>query len=510
MTVWHYMSSPGVAWCRADYPDMAKTVDRTKVTCLTCSAAPGLRTADATRVQPDPNLTEDGLHTCPGGAAENLNAFWDTCAACMARYRRVRMTPELRRNDAPMSEIQEARNEASVVRRAYLHEKGRAEKAISYLRQNGSEWCSRKADRLEAEAYREPSCLRRPEAPSDGTFGFAVTFEDRENAAGLLERVTFYCKGLVVPDRNRFLAEASWMFGAVRSRRERGQAVDWEARARAAETALADIGKEAGYRLSKGNPRKFAREFLSNASVPNSSAETIGATEAEAVAVRGGKTDVEGRVCADARSLDPLDDLQDHAAARVTPNACKTPCGSYTQQQLDCTLPDGHEGPHLVRTPEWSDRFQPVPSTPTPSVPLDGPGSHRADLAALRAEQAENDQLRAQLAAYDAMHIDNGPTPSSRATPGWPTVLGDALARAEKKHPSGTDGLRSLTEEVGEVANAMRRETVERVRAELIDVAVVAVRFWNELGSQEPEDRFRIPAVRLFNRGTTPKGGDPR
>ncbi len=67
----------------------------------------GLRTADATRVQPDPNLTEDGLHTCPGGAAENLNAFWDTCAACMARYRRVRMTPELRRNDASKIEIRD-------------------------------------------------------------------------------------------------------------------------------------------------------------------------------------------------------------------------------------------------------------------------------------------------------------------------------------------------------------------------------------------------------------------
>ncbi len=64
MTVWHYMSSPGVAWCRADYPDMAKTVDRTKVTCLTCSAAPGLRTAEVPPRIDEPSYRigyQDGL-----------------------------------------------------------------------------------------------------------------------------------------------------------------------------------------------------------------------------------------------------------------------------------------------------------------------------------------------------------------------------------------------------------------------------------------------------------------
>ncbi len=58
-----------------------------------------------------------------------------------------------------------------------------------------------------------PTCETRPR-------GFCVTFDDRKSAADLLERVTFYCKGLVVPDRERFLAESAWMFGAVRSARD--------------------------------------------------------------------------------------------------------------------------------------------------------------------------------------------------------------------------------------------------------------------------------------------------
>lgn len=53
-----------------------------------------------------------------------------------------------------------------------------------------------------------------------------------------------------------------------------------------------------------------------------------------------------------------------------------------------------------------------------------------------------------------------------------------ALKAAREKHPGGPDGLRSLMEEVGEVANAIRRETPERVREELLDVAVVALRWY--------------------------------
>lgn len=50
---------------------------------------------------------------------------------------------------------------------------------------------------------------------------------------------------------------------------------------------------------------------------------------------------------------------------------------------------------------------------------------------------------------------------------------GIEIARA--KHPEGSD-LTSLVSEVGEVATAMDRETPARVRAELLDVAVVAMR----------------------------------
>ena len=57
------------------------------------------------------------------------------------------------------------------------------------------------------------------------------------------------------------------------------------------------------------------------------------------------------------------------------------------------------------------------------------------------------------------------------------SALSDALRAARAKHPSGAN-LAALVEEVGEVARAMRRESTERVREELMDVATVALRLW--------------------------------
>lgn len=56
------------------------------------------------------------------------------------------------------------------------------------------------------------------------------------------------------------------------------------------------------------------------------------------------------------------------------------------------------------------------------------------------------------------------------------SVLNEAIWRARERHPEGCD-LRALVEEVGEVADAMRRAP-DRVRAELIDVATVAMRLF--------------------------------
>lgn len=57
--------------------------------------------------------------------------------------------------------------------------------------------------------------------------------------------------------------------------------------------------------------------------------------------------------------------------------------------------------------------------------------------------------------------------------------LAATMVRARVKHPNGPEGMRSLASEVGEVATAELRETPERVREELLDVAVVALRWWN-------------------------------
>jgi len=79
--------------------------------------------------------------------------------------------------------------------------------------------------------------------------------------------------------------------------------------------------------------------------------------------------------------------------------------------------------------------------------------------------------------------------------------LSHGVAIARGKHPKGPS-LRSLMEEIGEVASAVRRESPDRVRDELLDVAVVAIRIWlgdskfitrerawNAPGQQEEETR---------------------
>lgn len=66
------------------------------------------------------------------------------------------------------------------------------------------------------------------------------------------------------------------------------------------------------------------------------------------------------------------------------------------------------------------------------------------------------------------------------ANPELQPVLVDlawAIERARALHPEGASEL-ALLEECGEVARAHRRETPERVREELLDVAVVAMRLY--------------------------------
>lgn len=61
--------------------------------------------------------------------------------------------------------------------------------------------------------------------------------------------------------------------------------------------------------------------------------------------------------------------------------------------------------------------------------------------------------------------------------------LATAIDVARAKHPGGPDGMRSLAEELGEVASAIRRESPERVREELLDLATVAMRLYLREGS---------------------------
>lgn len=128
----------------------------------------------------------------------------------------------------------------------------------------------------------------------------------------------------------------------------------------------------------------------------------------------------------------------------------------------------------------------PRPETPEPAA--HGPALDKdhpwADIvaAAVRyvdgvATQRElNDAVRAmQHAAYGLV-----PPPDE---PEAFYFLRHAISLAKVKHPGGPDGMRSLAEEVGEVASAMRRESTVRVRAELMDVAVVALRWWEQLAA---------------------------
>jgi hypothetical protein len=84
---------------------------------------------------------------------------------------------------------------------------------------------------------------------------------------------------------------------------------------------------------------------------------------------------------------------------------------------------------------------------------------------------------------FEASRILAGESPGED-TRSWLAAVDEAMARAVAKHPRGPDGMRSLAEEVGEVASAMRREGRERVRAELIDVVIIALRWWEQLGKE--------------------------
>jgi len=57
-------------------------------------------------------------------------------------------------------------------------------------------WCHRVVD-VRPVASQMPG-----KAPT--TYGFYVNDDDRRHAADIVERVTFYCKGLVIPDPERF------------------------------------------------------------------------------------------------------------------------------------------------------------------------------------------------------------------------------------------------------------------------------------------------------------------
>lgn len=60
------------------------------------------------------------------------------------------------------------------------------------------------------------------------------------------------------------------------------------------------------------------------------------------------------------------------------------------------------------------------------------------------------------------------------------TILADRVARGRAKFPGNRFMLAALTEEVGELARALLQRKGPEVRAEALDVAVVALRIYEE------------------------------
>jgi len=77
--------------------------------------------------------------------------------------------------------------------------------------------------------------------------------------------------------------------------------------------------------------------------------------------------------------------------------------------------------------------------------------------------------------------------------PGSVRALADEIERARNKFPSNQHLLAALVEEVGELAKAfLENESPERIRAEAIQVACVAIRVFEESDSAFPA-RFETP-----------------
>ncbi len=70
-------------------------------------------------------------------------------------------------------------------------------------------------------------------------------------------------------------------------------------------------------------------------------------------------------------------------------------------------------------------------------------------------------------------------------------TLGGAIVRARTLHPNGCR-YHALVEEVGEVARALRRETSEHVKEELLDTAVVAMRLFLGEWDNRPEQKAEV------------------
>ncbi len=98
---------------------------------------------------------------------------------------------------------------------------------------------------------------------------------------------------------------------------------------------------------------------------------------------------------------------------------------------------------------------------------------HAAMLATLTETQAACTQLREANRVLTRGELD---------------PLVEAIARGRAKYPKGAC-IEALLSEAGEVATAMMRETPDRLRSELLDLAVVATR----LALGEWDDRVAMP-----------------